>query len=893
MKEKIGENSMTYHKHASLLTLLLLITSSFAQSVRWSAPLETDVNEPFTVSLVFEDCQPEGNIILPRVDGLTFTFSGQNRQINMIQGRVTSQNAFIYTVRANRADRFELPSFSIKTTAGTLTVAELVLAVRQSSQAGSSNSLDAILAGTAVAQLTTNITEAWTGQIIPLEYRLLVNPRRSVQLAGPMVWPGTGWLAETWSEPERGEAFHSGAHWISLTQKTQIMTDVPGERVLEPATQKLIITTGRRNTWPFPQPINEQATVTTPDRVITIKPLPPPPDETFTGAVGQFDMISTVTPQSVTADEPLTWTLIISGTGNWPSNFRTPQREIPQGWRVITPEVIRENPPGKIFQASIKEEAVLIPDLPGNFTLPSVVFTYFDPTSGQYKTITTEEISISVTPSPMSSSQATSRQQTPHSDLVPTPPELPPQALATVMPVEKPDPAVPRDPLAGASRAAAPLAHSVLLGLTLTPWLLIPVCLALLGIANASATDPARIRLAARQHMLLAISKAKTLDSSAEQASCLHHWLQGAKKYWGITKAVPAASDIQNSPLLSKENTVVRNTWCELFAQADAFLYGAQPSLPPTWLATAEEAAKKLRPQKRHPLSGLHPTHLFPKPAVVIIAAASAAALACASQLSKAFAQDTQNFSSEATLNPSAQQQTDPEAAYRSGDWQTAEKIWRQKTEIDPRDWHAHNNLALALLQQKLPREASAHLLAARLLAPHSQDVAWNGRLATKQLTALTPELSLWLGQRHKPQPAAFFNAAAWQWIGIFSSWMAALATLSLICWPHFPSQKRRLNTLAVILFIITLPTGSASVLALTQWGAFQDPHLVILRQEATLRSLPSEADDQISREARPGETAIATSRFLTWVKLKFPSGEHAWTQKKSLIPVYQPIPEN
>ena len=879
-----------------LLVLLVLPTNTTAKSVRWSAPLEAELNQPFTVSLVFEDCQPDENVIIPPVDGLTFTYTGQNRQINMIQGRITSQNAHIYTVRAQRADRYVLPSFPVKTTAGTLTVGELVLAVKQSSHSGSSSSVDNILADTALAQLNTNTSEAWVGQVIPIEYRLLVNPRKKVQLAGPLLWPGTGWLSESWSQSERGETYHAGTYWICLSQKTQIMTDVPGQRVLEPATQKLIVTTGQRNTWPFPQPINEEATVESPERIITIKPLPPSPDDTFTGAVGQFDMVSNLSPLSVTVGEPISWTIIITGTGNWPSNFRTPRREIPEGWRVIGPELVRENPPGKIFQASVKEEAVLVPDRSGTYNLPPVVFTYFDPKTGSYKSLVTQMLTVTVQPDATQPDKPIAQQLNAPPGSLPDQQKSPPLAVDPLIPIHKAEPALPRAPLPGAGRSAAPIAANLLITISIAPWALLPIGLALLGIYNATITDPAQIRIRARKEMLKILSDAKKSPTAAELTALICRWQKAAKLYWAITKSVPTSADVRQSELLSKETPETINKWLQLFAETDKFLYDAQSTLPKNWLQLAEEAAKNLRPAKRPPIQGLQIQHIFPKPSAALTPSATTIiiiALAIFSSHSLAIQSQTQPATTTNPSNKTEEHPIDPVAAYNAGDWQTAEKIWSQKTLSDPLDWHAHNNLALALMQQKILSEASAHLLCARLLAPRSSDVIWNGNIVAKQLPSFTPELSNWLDSPTGPLPAALFNAATWQRITISASWLAALAAFLLICRAHFPQQKKHLAVSVTVLLLFALPAGTTSLLALSQWGPLTNPAVVILRQKTLLRSLPTEADNQISREALPGETAVAQSRFLSWVKLLFPSGEVAWAPARTVVPVYQHLPEH
>ena len=64
---------------------------------------------------------------------------------------------------------------------------------------------------------------------------------------------------------------------------------------------------------------------------LDVQPLPQPAPEGFSGAVGQFELKSTLAPAQLKTGEPVTWTLTLSGTGNWPGGVsaagaRRPQR---------------------------------------------------------------------------------------------------------------------------------------------------------------------------------------------------------------------------------------------------------------------------------------------------------------------------------------------------------------------------------------------------------------------------------------------------------------------------------------------------------------------------------------------------------------------------------------
>jgi hypothetical protein len=133
-----------------------------------------------------------------------------------------------------------------------------------------------------------------------------------------------------------------------------------------------------------------------------IKSLPPAPTD-FSGAVGQFEFTTKVVPATVAIGEPITWTIALSGTGNWPEITGLPARKVSQDFQIVPTKPKRELKNGSLFDGTLSEDTMLIPSKLGIFTLPAVRFTYFDPKTGIYKTLTTGSVTVTVTPAVESS----------------------------------------------------------------------------------------------------------------------------------------------------------------------------------------------------------------------------------------------------------------------------------------------------------------------------------------------------------------------------------------------------------------------------------------------------------------------------------------------------------
>lgn len=130
---------------------------------------------------------------------------------------------------------------------------------------------------------------------------------------------------------------------------------------------------------------------------VTVKPLPIDTRPTsFNGAVGNFSMTATVDKNSLSTDDALTLKVNISGAGNV-NLLNAPKIEVPAGFEKYDPKVsdnIEKN--SNPLSGSRQFEFVLMPTEAGDKTIPPVEFSYFDATSGSYKTLRSAPFNIKV-----------------------------------------------------------------------------------------------------------------------------------------------------------------------------------------------------------------------------------------------------------------------------------------------------------------------------------------------------------------------------------------------------------------------------------------------------------------------------------------------------------------
>ena len=192
------------------------------------------------------------------------------------------------------------------------------------------------------------------------------------------------WVLED-SKPSLSSRMVSGRRYAIEEINKVLFPTIAGPRTIGPA----VITIPGGRTEPA------RRLSTTPVE-IDVRPLPPGAPTDFSGAVGRFSISARTNGASGAVNEPLTLTVNLTGEGNfdllpdpgWPD---TP------GWRTFdaAPKTISRIDDGVLIGRRTYERT-LVPREAGDFTIPPVRFTYFDPSKDSYETISTDPIPVTV-----------------------------------------------------------------------------------------------------------------------------------------------------------------------------------------------------------------------------------------------------------------------------------------------------------------------------------------------------------------------------------------------------------------------------------------------------------------------------------------------------------------
>ncbi len=140
---------------------------------------------------------------------------------------------------------------------------------------------------------------------------------------------------------------------------------------------------------------NVKATITSDPVSISVSPLPSPPAG-FSGAVGKFDIRSSITARSVRENDAITIKLDVTGNGNI-KLINPPKISFPADFEVYDPKTNSNfNASEQGLNGNITFEYLFLPRFAGTYTIPAVNFVYFDTDSKRYVTKTTEEYKIKV-----------------------------------------------------------------------------------------------------------------------------------------------------------------------------------------------------------------------------------------------------------------------------------------------------------------------------------------------------------------------------------------------------------------------------------------------------------------------------------------------------------------
>jgi hypothetical protein len=139
---------------------------------------------------------------------------------------------------------------------------------------------------------------------------------------------------------------------------------------------------------------------------INVKELPAGRPASFSGAVGDYKMTSSISRTELKANEAVTVKVSITGQGNI-KLLKNPEIVFPNDFEIYDPVVSTSS---KASQSGVTGSRTIeynaIPRYAGDFTVPQAQFSYFDIKNGTYKTLSTPEYTLHIEPGESAGSSA-------------------------------------------------------------------------------------------------------------------------------------------------------------------------------------------------------------------------------------------------------------------------------------------------------------------------------------------------------------------------------------------------------------------------------------------------------------------------------------------------------
>lgn len=410
---------------------LLLVSIAGAEDVsfRASAPQQVIVGKPFqityTVNTRARDFRaPE----FTDFDYLAGPYTSQSSSTSFVNGQRTSSFTltYTYTLMPNKEGTFTIQPATVKADGQDYSsngVRITVLPADEQPQANANTSSTTGGTTTRSTQASESASDNTTNSNIfirTIASKTRVKEQEALEISYKLYFAGvdvaqftnntklpefTGFLKQ---DVEQGEIqteleHYNGRNYQTATLfRTILYPQHSGDIRIDPAQFEAVLRVQSRAQVRsifddfFGTYTNVTKPLTAPGVTIHVEGLPSGKPAGFSGGVGHFTLTSDISSTEVKTNEAITLKLTIQGAGNM-KLLKTPAVDWPEGFEVYDPKVTNNfKPSSRGMSGSKVIEYLAIPRASGEYTLPSIAFSYFDIDEGNYKTISSPEYTLHI-----------------------------------------------------------------------------------------------------------------------------------------------------------------------------------------------------------------------------------------------------------------------------------------------------------------------------------------------------------------------------------------------------------------------------------------------------------------------------------------------------------------
>jgi hypothetical protein len=390
-----------------VILLLLSVTPGYAQgngvisaSVDRTS-LSTDETLTLAVTINTDVANPP-NPSLPSLEGFTIVGSGSSSQISIVNGAVSTQLIYSYRLQPYAPGDLVIDPIGVMLNGQTFTTEPITVQVTQGTGAPPTAPPSNPTAPTSTefrgqryfVEAEVDNPTPFLGEQVNYIFRFYeaFDAFGQPQYEAPTF---TGFWTENQSDQSQYQV-QAGGQFYNVTElRTVLFPSLMGPVTIEPA--RLIIPGGF---------FSSGAELQTQSVSVDVKPLPADAPASFNGAVGQFTLSGTVDTTQTRVNEPITWRVTLTGRGNLSALPDPVWPEMPE-WRSFESQATTNTQfqNGQVVGERVYER-LLVPQAEGEYTIPVLEYTYFDPAAGEYQTMTTGAVPVSIAPGDPASAEA-------------------------------------------------------------------------------------------------------------------------------------------------------------------------------------------------------------------------------------------------------------------------------------------------------------------------------------------------------------------------------------------------------------------------------------------------------------------------------------------------------
>ena len=425
-KTHIFERTEKMIKH--LFTYLLILTSVVSvQAVQtrfvMTAPAAVETGQQFRLSFTINE--QGSNLVLPpgienNFDVLMGPSTSQSFSMSTINGKTTQETTYGYTyiLRAKQEGTFEIRPASIEVggkifESNTLNI-QVVKAQSKPAQPqagaggaeqsqGSPQNVD-LGSDNLFVRVEMSKQNVFKGEQIVATVKLYVNPNIPVAQFDDVNLPTyEGFYTQDVEIPQQvnfsREVYDNKIYQVGVLKKTILFPQQVGRLTVAPFNMSLLVQQQVKQRSFFDDFFNSfrtvKATITSKPVTVNVRDIPNAPAD-FMGGVGNFNITSSISNEDVTTNDAVTLKVIISGSGNI-RLINTPKLQLPSDFEMYDPKTTDNvSVTGNGVSGTKTIEYLFQPRFEGEYTIPAIPFTYFNPANGTYETKSTSAYQLNV-----------------------------------------------------------------------------------------------------------------------------------------------------------------------------------------------------------------------------------------------------------------------------------------------------------------------------------------------------------------------------------------------------------------------------------------------------------------------------------------------------------------